>query len=110
MGQAKELKDLGGTPKANGSVLLHDRESCNPDRDQTVLSVGQAESGMGGDFEKEPSVMPGIYELVARRPPQRNAAEHEGSSVVAKVLSAQLALLSYEVDRFDLLEASFGDL
>lgn len=110
LGQVKELKDLGGTPKANGSVLLYHREGGHPDRDQAVLSVRQAESGMGGDFEKEASVMPGIDELVARRAPQGNAAKHEGSSVVAKLLSPELALLSNELDGFDLLETPFRDL
>ena len=65
---------------------------------------------MGGDLEKEASIVPGINELVARRAPQGNAAKHEGSSVVAKLLSPDLALLSNELDGFDLLEASFGDL
>jgi hypothetical protein len=110
LGQAKELKDLGGAYKANGSVLLHDREGGKPGRDQAILSVGQSESGMGGDFEKEAAVATGVQELVAPRPPQRNAAKHEGPSVVAKLLSRELTLLSNELDGFDLLEASFGDL
>lgn len=109
-GQAKELKDLGGTSKANGSVPLHDREGGKPDRDQAVLSVGQAESGMGGDFEKEAAVAAGVHKLVAPRPPQRNAAKHEGSSVVAKLLVTGIALLADKLDGLDLLEPSLGDL
>ena len=76
----------------------------------TFYPGADTESGMRGNFEKEASVVPGIDELVARWAPQGNAAKHEGSSVVAKLLSPELALLSNELDGFDLLETPFRDL
>jgi hypothetical protein len=109
LGQAKEFKDLGGGFKVDRTDVLFHREGSDPDGNQAVLAVRQAEAGMSRDFEREAAVTPCVNELAARRPAQGNAAEDEGPGIEAQVLPAELALLANEVNSFQLREAAARD-
>jgi hypothetical protein len=109
LGQAKEFKDLGGRFEVDRTGLLFHREGSNPDGNQAVLAVRQAESGMSRDFEREAAVTSSVNELAAVRPAQGNAAEAEEPGIETQVLPAGLALLADEVDGFELPEAAASD-
>jgi hypothetical protein len=64
---------------------------------------------MSHDFERERAVTPCVNELPAGRPAQGNAAEDEGPGIEAQLLSAELALLTNEMNSSQLPEATATD-
>jgi len=100
---------LGGRFRVDGTGILFHREGSDPDGNQEVLAVRQAEPRMSRDFKREAAVTPSVNELAAGRPPQRNAAENEGPGIKAQVLSAELALLADEMDGLEFLESPLAE-
>ena len=64
---------------------------------------------MGGDFQEEIAVAPSVDELVFRCLPQREAAQYEGSGIVADLLAATLSLFPDELNGLQLFESPLGD-
>ena len=64
---------------------------------------------MGGDFQEEIAVAPGVYELVVGWLAQREAAQYEGPGIVADLLAATLSLVPHELNGLQLLESPLGN-
>lgn len=56
----------------DGTGILFHREGSDPDGNQEVLAVRQAEPRMSRDFKREAAVTPSVNELPAGRPAQGN--------------------------------------
>src|SRR5215831_11027690 len=75
LGKLEEVQHLSGSPEANGAALLLQGQGCDPDGDQAILSVGQAELRVGDDLKEELAAVTGVEELAFWGAPQGNAAE-----------------------------------
>ena len=63
---------------------------------------------MGGDFQEEIAVAPGVYELVVGWLAQREAAQYEGPGIVADLLPPAFTLVPDELNGLQLLESLLG--
>ncbi len=89
--------------------LVFHGESSDPDGNQTVLAVRQAEPGMSRDFEREAAFAASVDELVCRRLAQGQAAKDERSGVISEVLLVLLTLLADHLDGLEFLESLLRD-
>jgi hypothetical protein len=67
-GEPEEVEHLGSTLKPDGPALLLHSERRDPNRDETILTKGQAEAMESGYIKKEFPVVPGtLCNLALRR-------------------------------------------
>lgn len=109
LGEMKIVEQLRWALEVNHAAPLFQAQGGHPNGDEAVLSVGQAKLWVGRDLKDEGAVVSGIDELVCGRPTQWKSAQNKGPGVVRYLLRATVALLAHELDRFELLEAAFGD-
>ena len=93
----------------NDAALLFQGQCGQPDWDEAILSIGQAEPRMSSDFKDEDAVVSGVDELVCGRPAKRKSAEHKWPRVKGNLLLMILALLANEMDAIELLEPALRD-
>jgi hypothetical protein len=104
IGQSEKVQQLSCAGEVhNASLLLHGKGG-NPDRDEVILTKGQAESGMAGDIKKEFPVAPGVGELVFGWAAKWDATKNEGPSVVSESLPTVFSLFADQADGLELLE------
>jgi hypothetical protein len=108
-GKMEEVEHLSGAVEMDLAILLSESERCHPDGNQPVLTVREAEAGMGRDLEGEAAVAPRMNRLIRRRPAERYATKDEGSGVVSEFLLALVPLLTDELDRLQVLQPSLRD-
>ncbi len=85
-------------------LLFNHAEPRLPNRDEAILTKGEAESRMSGYIEKELTVASGVGELILRWATKWNPTENEGASVVGESLPAVVSLFADEADGLELLE------
>ena len=108
LGEAEEVEHLSGALETNDPALLLNGERRDPDGNETVLAEGQAELGVSGDVE-ESAVASRMNQPGRGWPTERNAAEHEGSGMVGKLLLAILPFLADEADGLKLTQSELCD-
>jgi hypothetical protein len=90
-------------------ALLADCESCQKDRNQSILSVRQAERGMSGDLQLEMAVLAFVQKSAARRSPQRQPTKHEGTGTESEGSLVVFFPDPDKLDAFDLAKLLLGD-
>ena len=73
------------------------------------MTKGQAESGVTCDVEEECTIASGEAELVFWWAAERNATEHEGTSIEGELLLALLSLFADKADSLELFDPESGD-
>jgi hypothetical protein len=107
--EAKEIEHLSGTLKTNDAAPLLHGECRYPDWNQAILAKGETEPRVSGDLEQEPSIPPGVGEMVSWGTPQRDATKNERSGVESELLSTVLTRLPDQVDGFELTQSELGN-
>lgn len=107
--KAEEIQHLGACIEMDLTCLVPDGQSGNPNRNEPVLAEGQAELRMSGDLQEETAVSACMQKLILWRPTERDAAEHERSSIVGEILLPVVSLLANESNRFEMFETAFRD-
>lgn len=74
-GEMEEIKHFCGGLEMHDAAFLAEGQRCNPDWDEAVLAVREAEAGMASNFEKELSIAPKVGEPMLRRTAKRDSAE-----------------------------------
>ncbi|MGA3166089.1 MAG: hypothetical protein ABSF14_08205 [Terriglobia bacterium] len=108
-GKVKEIEDLGSGVETNYTGLLFERQGSDPNWDQAVLAVGEAEARVCPDLQEEAAVASGMRRLAERRTAKWKTAEDKGSCVVGEFLPILVPLLADELNGLELLESPLGD-
>lgn len=107
--KAEEIKHLSRGVKMNLAGFLPDGKRCDPDRNQAVLTEGQAELRMADNLKEETTVPAGMESLVSRGSAQWNTTEDERPGMEGEFLLAIVTLLADKLNRFELLHPPLRD-
>jgi hypothetical protein len=94
--QPERVKHLRRAPEPHNLALLLHRQGCQKDWNQSVLPIRQSEVRVSRQLKDEMPVPALINQLVCRRTPDRQAAQHERTRRESQALGASLPLLSNE--------------
>jgi len=92
------LQHLSGGPESDCLALLLDSQSCQEDRNESVLPEGHTELGVARYLEDELTVPALIEKLILGKAPDRQTTKNERPRAEAQILAP---LLAFYLDYFD---------
>lgn len=104
--EPEEVQHLGRGAETNGPASLAESECGDPYWYETVLAKGKAKFRMPGDLKEELAVSSSVQQLFFGWPAERETAKDKWPGVERQVLAMIVALLSDELDGFELLETA----
>jgi hypothetical protein len=107
--EVEEVQHLCSRAEMDGSASLPQRQSCDPNRNESVLTKGKAKLRMPGDLEEKLTVAACVKQPTIGRPAKREPAEDEWPCMEGQVLGMVVTLVADELDRFELLDAALRD-